>query len=265
MKLFKDEEKDYRKKEGLEEIGKYDAVNFGMGNLLFEEVSDALAPREYLDKLSLIRRGVKHAVFDGIKDGKRILNVTTPAGSSAASMFFERYLCHGYAVRGVGIGYMGATQKDLRIGDIVIPDEAIVGEGTTSYYFPKNSKFPPTLKKGYKAKPSRKILDRLVEEAKKEKIDFRLGPIYTTDSFVMETPRMIKNLSESGALGLDMETSALFSIADFHDKDAAAILVVTDNQLTNHSHCLENFYRGRETACVKLQKAIKIATNALIK
>jgi len=264
MKLSKKKEEEYRKKEGVEEIGKYHAVNFGMGNFLFDEVNNILSSRENLDQLHLIHRGTRHSVFDGRKDEKRILYVTTPSGSGAASMQFERFLCHGFADEGIGIGYVGATQEDLEIGDVIIPDEAIIGEGTTSYYFPENSSFPPVLKKGYQAKPSPIILDKLIREAKKEKVDFRLGPIYTTESFPMETPEMIKSLNEKGVLGLDMETSSLFSVSDYHGKDAAAILVVTDNQLTNHSHCLENFYKGREIACVKLQKAIKIATNVLL-
>jgi len=265
MKLSKEEEVKYRKKEGIERIGNYDGVVFGMGNSLFEEVSDVLAPRKYLDQLSLIERGMRYSLFDGRRNGKRILYATTTAGSSSASFRFERYFAHGPTDRSIGTGYIGATQDDLEVGDFIIPEEAIIGEGTTPYYFSQDSRVPPVLKRGYTAKPSPQILDKLIKEAMEEKIEFHSGRIYTTDSFVMETPQLIDKLNKKGVLGIDMETSCLFSIADYHSKNTAAILVVTDNQLTHHTHTLDNFLRGREIASKKLQKAIEISTKALLR
>ena len=55
-----------------------------------------------------------------------------------------------------------------------------------------------------------------------------MGEIYSIDAPLMETPDFIEKLSREGILGIDMETSALFSIAEYHGKRVAAILVVSD-------------------------------------
>jgi purine-nucleoside phosphorylase len=268
MLLTEEEEIEFRRKKGLEDIGKYDGVAFGMGVTLFDETEEP--NMDYLDDLSVIYRKGKNILFDGRKNGKRILYPTMAAGAPAASSIFDTFLCHGYTDKAIGIGYIGATQKNLSVGDVIIPDEAIPGDGATPYYFPEDPNFgdsPPAVKKGYQAKPSPVLLDKLIEETQREKISFHKGRIFTTSCYTMETPEFIERLNKKGVLGFDMETSCLFSEAQFHNKnkEAAAILVVTDNQLTNHNYTLDNFFEGREIASKKLQKAIKIATNTLLR
>jgi purine-nucleoside phosphorylase len=263
MKLSKKQEIDYRKKEQVERVGPYDGVVFGMGNALFDDFCERLHPARYLDSLDELFRN-RSSLFMGRTGERNILYVTTSPGASFSSRIFERYLAHGPADEGIGVGYIGATQGDVRVGDIIIPTEAIVGEGTTKYYFPERpGEYPPFLKKDYQAKPSPKILDKIIKEAQKENVEFKTGPIYTTDSLCMETPDMVRDLRKRDILGIDMETSCLFSVADSHKKDAAAILVVSDNQCTHHAYTTDKIRNGIEKVSGEFQKTIEIATKAL--
>ena len=187
----------------------------------------------------------------GKKDNIHILYSSTLPGAPSAAFYIESFFCHSPAKLAVGVGYVGGLQADIELGDIVIPNYAYRGEGTSKYYFDEK----------YEAKPFKKLFERLVENTRKEGFEPHVGKIYTTDSFHMETEEFIKKLNKEGYLGIEMEVSALFSIADWHKKCAAAILVVTDNPSVNfHDFIFEKPKIARKN----LQKAIKIATNSLV-
>lgn len=213
MLLDQKNEEEFRRKQGIEELGGYDAVIFRLG-LRFEGLPNfpPAEPEVYgLESLS----GLK--VYKGSRGGKEILFAPTLMGAAAASFNIERYLCHSPASVGIGVGYCGGLKAEIEIGRIIIPAKAIIGEGTSKYYG-----------KGEISSADQSLVRRLVDVTRRFGYEPLLGEIYSIDAPFMETPDVISELSQQGILGIDMETSALFSIAEYHGKRAAAILVVSD-------------------------------------
>ena len=78
------------------------------------------------------------------------------------------------------------------------------------------------------------------------------GPVWTTDAPFRETPAKVSDYQRRGALAVEMECSALFTVAAFRAVSAAALLVVSDelSSLTWRPGFRDpRFTRGREAAC----------------
>ncbi|MEE4240276.1 MAG: hypothetical protein V2I36_02345, partial [Desulfopila sp.] len=66
------------------------------------------------------------------RDGGRF--VAGPAlGAPAAALVMEKLIVLG-AQRIILMGWCGAVDPSCSIGDIIVPDRAVVGEGTSKYY-----------------------------------------------------------------------------------------------------------------------------------
>lgn len=118
----------------------------------------------------------------------------------------------------VGVGFVGALQSNIDVGSIILPTLAQRGEGTTNYYASREVEA---------------VSDLTVQEALEKFIPkntcFHKGPIFTTAALVKEDETLISKLNNTGVLGIECETSALFIISKLYDIRSGAILVVTDN------------------------------------
>lgn len=121
----------------------------------------------------------------------------------------------------IRLGSCGALKDNMQIGDIVIADFALRGDGVTNYY----------------------VSDDFIPQATKETTDkfyqkFSLnmtvhrGSVWTTDALLRETPQIINPVIKKGAIAVDMVTSPFFTIASIYKKKCAASLVVSDNLIT---------------------------------
>jgi uridine phosphorylase len=116
------------------------------------------------------------------------------------------------------LGWCGSLQPDLNIGDFVIPERAISEEGTSKHY-PSAGETPG-------ADPG---LNRILAHAisRKGRI-FSEGNIWTTDAIYRETPEKVKRFQQLGVLAVEMEISALLTVAAYRSAALAALLVVSD-------------------------------------
>jgi purine-nucleoside phosphorylase len=223
MLLDQKDEEQYRRRRGIEALGSYDAVIFRLG-LKFEWLPNfpPAKPETYgLESLSSVKP------YKGTKGDKEILFDSTMMGAPAACFDVEAYLCHSPASEGIGVGYCGALQSGIEIGTIVIPDSARIGEGTSRYYGEEEVSIP-----------HQELVKKLVDATRRFGYEPLVGEIFSTDAAFMETPDFLENLAQQGILGIDMEMSALFSIAKYHGKSAAGILVVSDKPYEGPLHSL---------------------------
>jgi len=139
-------------------------------------------------------------------------------GAPYAAMVLESLIVRG-ARRILFLGWCGALVPDLRIGDLIIPSAALVGEGTSQNY-------PPIVSKTY---PSAGIMAAVEDTLADEPIQARQAAIWTTDGAFRETREQVTSYQKRGAIAVDMETSALFAVAAFRQVEIGAVLVVSDS------------------------------------
>src|SRR3990170_4297179 len=81
-------------------------------------------------------------------------------------------LCAGGVESLIRIGSCGALQEEIKIGDLIIVTGALRGEGTTTYYVPKN----------FSTVSHPEIVGALTEAAKSLNVRYHLGSVFTTDA-----------------------------------------------------------------------------------
>lgn len=194
------------------------------------------------------------------KEGDKGICAAGPyMGAPYAAMLLESMIARG-AQKIIVLGWCGAVNSDLNVGDIILAESAIVDEGTSCNYVRLDPALPcvesdPGL--------TQEFLD-FWQSRKDEKNDLQPAQIsrqtiWTTDAIYRETPKKIAYFKKLGASAVEMECSALFSVARFRKVQIAALLVVSDSVASkdwNPGFRKKRFKAARKTAC---ERAVKFA------
>lgn len=122
----------------------------------------------------------------------------------------------------VTVGMFGAFGENIDSGDIIIPNKAFVEEGTSLHYYDSIEYSVPS--------------PTLYQLAIKEFKGVQSFPIVSTDAVYRQTFFKEQLWREKGAVGVDMETSALFSVGTFLGIDVLSVLIASDK----HPLCEED-------------------------
>jgi len=137
-------------------------------------------------------------------------------GAPAATMLMESLLASG-ATSVVMVGEAGAIAASCRIGDVVVPTWGLREEGTSYHYLPAD----------VTCRPAPDLLDWL-RRALAPGAKWLEGGVWTTDAPFRETADKVRRYSAQGVLAVEMECTALMSVAMYRAVPFAAVLVITD-------------------------------------
>jgi len=159
--------------------------------------------------------------------GKQGLSVAGPfIGAPYAVMLLETLIAWG-ARKVIFLGMCGAISPEIKIGDIVVPTDSIIDEGTSKHYNADES---------LRSKPSFLIVESIKHIFNKNEIKFHHGLVWTTDAVYRETREKLEYYQAKDALAVDMELSALFTVGRFRNIEIGSILVVSDELATYEWH-----------------------------
>lgn len=140
-------------------------------------------------------------------------------------------------------GWCGAVSRQVKTGDIILPTSAMVDEGTSNHY-----NTPP----GMPATPALSLVQHVRSALQNRNEAYHEGAIWTTDGIFRETVEKVKHYQKLGALAVEMELSAILSVAAFRNLKAAGLLVVSD-ELSEYEwrpgFKKPEFKAARETVC----------------
>lgn len=149
---------------------------------------------------------------------QRAIGLAGPAvGSPQGVMILEKLVALG-ARRVIFLGWTGGLSPVLSPGDLILPDEAISEEGTSRHYSRER-----------RPRPSSTLLQEVQQALKDHGLLFHQGPVWTTDAPYRERIDKIKIFQSRGVLGVEMETSAIFTVSIFRGIEAVAVLIVSDD------------------------------------
>jgi uridine phosphorylase len=138
-------------------------------------------------------------------------------GAPMAAMSMEKLIALG-AKRIILFGWCGAISSTLKVGDIILPKEAKSGEGTSRYYPLPIAAAPSPIFRSYIEKT---FCDN--------NIRVHSGCVWSTDAVYRENRQILQELNKKdGVDAVDMEFSALCSVACFRNIEFAAVLIVSD-------------------------------------
>ncbi|MFC1823643.1 nucleoside phosphorylase [Thermodesulfobacteriota bacterium] len=168
-------------------------------------------------RLSTFRDGPFYNLYRVRKRGYSIDLAGPFLGAPQAVMGMEKMIALG-AERIWVLGWAGSLQKDLRIGDLVIPTGAISEEGTSQHY-------PIDGEKPVSNETQNRILERAINDAG---ISMSSGMVWTTDAPYRETPAKVRAYQEKGVLAVEMELAALMSLAIYRSVKIGGVLIISD-------------------------------------
>jgi purine-nucleoside phosphorylase len=163
-------------------------------------------------------------------------------GAPYAVMILESLVAGGVC-KVVYFGWCGAISPEIGIGDILVPTSAIIDEGTSRHYLNGNK---------FASQPSESLVNMITAVLRQKGLSYREGPIWSTDAIFRETKDKVRKYQTQKVLAVEMETSALFSVGNYHQIDLAAILVVSDELSTlkwRTGFKEKRFKQGRRAVC----------------
>lgn len=139
-------------------------------------------------------------------------------GAALSAIALEELIALGVK-RIITIGSAGSLQEHVPIGSIVLADNSIREEGTSYHYMP-----PSRI-----VSCSQDLLDLAMQSAEKAGKEVKIGTCWTTDSFYRETIKKARGYKEEGVLVVDMESSALYAVANYRGVDILSMFYISDS------------------------------------
>ena len=160
--------------------------------------------------------------YTGTYKGKRISVQGTGMGVPSISIYITELMQEYDVQKLIRVGTCGSIHKDVKIRDVIIAQSASTNSKVNELIFNGISYAPiadfDLLYKAYNAG---------IEKG----LNLRVGNVFTEDIFYNEFAEHEK-WAQYGILGLEMESSALYTLAAKFGRKALAILTVSDHLLT---------------------------------
>ncbi|WP_226666685.1 purine-nucleoside phosphorylase [Metabacillus litoralis] len=186
--------------------------------------------------------------FTGTYKGERISVQGTGMGVPSISIYINE-LMNSYGVQQlIRVGTCGAIQKDVKVRDVILAMSASTDNQMNRLTF-GGVDYAPTanfelLKKAY---------DTGIEKG----LNLKVGNIFTADMFYNDNAELEK-WARYGILAIEMESSALYTLAAKFGRKALSVLTVSDHILTGEETTSEE----RQTT---FNDMIVVALDAAIK
>lgn len=197
-----------------------------------EALAKAVGPAQYLNTHR------EYTSWLAEVEGKNVLVCSTGMGGPSVAIGLEELARLGVK-NFIRVGTTGSIQEKVNLGDVIINNAAVRLEGTSTHYAPVN--FP--------AVASLKLTNALVYAAEELDIPHHVGISVSSDTFWPGQERYdsftgyvcndlrgtLKEWQQLGALNYEMETAALFVVAQAFGLNAASICGVIAKRTESES------------------------------
>jgi purine-nucleoside phosphorylase len=161
--------------------------------------------------------------YTGTYKGKRVSVQGSGMGVPSISIYVNE-LINDYGVQKlIRVGTCGAIQKDVKVRDVIIAQTSSTDSAINRVAFGGTIDYAPTA--------DFDLLLKAYNAAKEAGLSVRVGNIFTADQFYSEENQNEK-LAAYGVLAVEMETSALYTLAAKFGRKALTVLTVSDHIIT---------------------------------
>ena len=173
--------------------------------------------------------------YTGHYGDKRISVMGSGMGMPTLSIYVNELVSEYQVKTLIRVGTCGAFQPYLKLGDIVLAMTASTDSNMNKLRFGGMDYAPVA---------NFDLLLKAYEVAKESATDVYVGGMFAGDSFYHDDPDWWKKWADYGVLVVEMETSALYTLAAKFKVDALSILTVSDNLVTGEEATAEQKERG---------------------
>ena len=184
---------------------------------------------------------MEYTMYTGTYQGIKVTAINGGRFSTDTSITTE-VMCNAQIPNIIRIGTCGALDENIKVGDLVVADKIIRGDGVTPYYVDKD----------FKTAADKQISDTLEKVAKDLGATVHRGTVWTTDALLRETRELVEAKRKEGAMAVDMVSSVLLTIAQTYNIKAGSILAVSDNVITGEMGFMNPLYYMAETKLIEI-------------
>lgn len=161
--------------------------------------------------------------YTGTYKGKRVSVQGTGMGVPSISIYATELMQEYGVQKLIRVGTCGAIQKDVKVRDVILAQTSSSDSNMNRVIFGGNIDFAPTadfdlLLKAYNAGVAAGL-------------NLKVGNIFTADMFYSDEAQNEK-LAQYGVLAVEMETTALYTLAAKFGRQALSVLTVSDHIIT---------------------------------
>jgi purine-nucleoside phosphorylase len=168
--------------------------------------------------------------FTGMYKGRRLSVQGSGMGIPSIAIYVSELISE-YGVKNLmRVGTCGAMQAHIRIRDLVLAQSASTDSSFNRHVF-GGWDYAPTA--------DFRMLRNAYERAVAHGVEPHVGNILSTDVFYREDATVTDLLTKHGVLAVEMETTALYTLAAKHRVNALTILTVSDHLITGEATTAE--------------------------
>jgi purine-nucleoside phosphorylase len=180
--------------------------------------AQALA-KNHLDDVRLVNSVRNMLAFTGTFNGKPVSIMGSGMGMPSISIYAYELFDYYGVKQIIRVGTCGGLLEDMQLGDLVLAsaastDSAMNRQGFSAWDLTTTA--------------DRGLLSRVREKALERGLKIRTGKVFATDWFYHPDEAFIDKVRKMGVLALDMESAALYALAQQQGKRALTILSVSD-------------------------------------
>lgn len=185
--------------------------------------------------------------YTGTYKGKRISVQGTGMGLPSISIYINE-LMQEYGVKTlIRVGTCGAISPDVKVRDVIIAMTSSTDSSMNKKLF-NGEDFAPCADFG--------LLNHAYQIACQKGLEVKVGGIYTADQFYDKKSQLMQ-YADYGVLGVEMETTALYTLASRNKCKALTVLTVSDHIITGEeTSALERQTTFNEMLEIALETAI---------
>ena len=161
--------------------------------------------------------------FTGTYQGKQVSVMGSGMGIPSISIYANELISDYGVKRLIRVGTCGALLPDLKVGDVLLAQAVSTDSNINRLHFGGMD---------YAPFASFNLLLKAYQAAKEQGVPVRVGGILSGDTFYMEGDDWWKVWAGHGIMAVEMESSALYTIAARLKVEALSILTVSDSLVT---------------------------------
>lgn len=162
--------------------------------------------------------------YTGTYKGEKVSVQGTGMGVPSISIYINELMQEYGVQKLVRVGTCGALQKDVKVRDVIL------AQGSTSDSQMNRMTFGGV---DYAPIADFDLLKKAYDTGIEKGLKLRVGNVFTSDSFYRDNALDLFNkLADYQVLGVEMETTALYTLAAKYNRQALSVLTVSDHILT---------------------------------
>lgn len=177
-------------------------------------------------RVTTLKEGAYLAGYLVEKDGLKLAWIKT--ASSDSNLIDHVAVCAELTFdKMIFIGAVGALKPEFALGDLCTPSYSIAGGFAHTYLKDSIKDFVPF----ERVEPDMEFVDRIVGIAEESGFELKKASVFCTPSIAAEYYHL-EEIKEFDTDLIEMETAALYLMADLLEIPTVALLVVSDNSAT---------------------------------